>query len=149
MDTWLWNLADGGSGEPNGEFTPIRYSRMLTNESEAGYRYTRAAFTKDYWILKVGWNAMYPSGYIYTMDFFHAHRGGQLFYMKWPLGLYGIPYEYYFADPGGTGVWSSETEIGYGDGPTLLVQFTTDQLSASRVMSPENYWQVSFEVRQF
>lgn len=146
---WEWDLSASGSGLPNGEFTPTRHSPLVKNETDAGYRYTRAAFPKDYWTFRVGWNAISPSGYIYVMDFFHSHRGGQLFYMEWPVALYGIPYEYYFADPGGTGIWSSETEIGYGEGPNLLVQFITEEMSASRVMGPENYWQLTFEVRQF
>jgi hypothetical protein len=63
--------------------------------------------------------------------------------------LYGIPPEFYTADPGGINPWSSEVEIGYGESPTHLVRIEADSLEADRLQdSVDNYWRVSIQLRQ-
>ena len=135
-DTWDWDQA----GYPNRGFQPIRKSPRLMNSGDAGYAQTRPLWTRDLWTFNLEYSVVYPEGFIYIVNFWHSMRGGALFYLPWPVGLYGIPPEYYTADPGGLSPWSSEVEPGYGEGPTHLVRFGMDDLSLSRVAAPENYW---------
>jgi hypothetical protein len=146
-DTWDWNK-DTGSGNPSG-FEPNRVSPTLKQDKESGNTATRPLYTRDYWIFSVDFSLIRPNGYIYIIDFFHAHRGGLPFYMTWPVGLYGIPPEYYTADPGGLSPWSSEVEPGYGESPTYLVRFNQDQLPVKKARQI-SCWQTSapMEFRQ-
>jgi hypothetical protein len=148
-DTWAWALTDDaqGVGYPQ-RFNPKRISPLRKQSVEAGYTVTRPKFTKDYWIFTVGWDTLHPSGYIYLVDFFYDHRGGVAFYFTWPVGLYGIPPQMYFADPGGVSPWSSEVEPGFGESPTYLCRFDMDELSADRVQQvANNYWAAEIQLR--
>jgi hypothetical protein len=148
-DTWAWALTEDaqGAGYPQ-RFQPIRTDPRLGQRVEAGYSPTRPKYTKAYWIFNVGWSTLHPSGYIYLVDFFDDHRGGIPFYFTWPVGLYGIPPQLYFADPGGLSPWSSEVEPGFGESPTYLCQFDMDELGAERVEGvSNNYWQLEVKLR--
>jgi hypothetical protein len=116
---------------------------MLKQDKESGYQQTAPLFTKDCWKFSVEWGLIMPASYIYLVNFWHDHRGGQLFYFAWPWGLYGIPLEMYNADPSGSSPWSSEVDVGFGDAPTYLVYFTQDEFPIERHMTPENYWKTS------
>lgn len=129
-DTFSWD-ADSGAGNPSA-FEARRNSPLLKQDTEAGYTITRPKYTRDFWVFAVTWSLLRPHSYIYLVDFFHDHRGGQAFYFKAPWGLYGIPEELYTADPGGLDPWSSEIEAGYGDPPTYLVRFNSDILPIAK-----------------
>jgi hypothetical protein len=119
-------------------------SPVLYNDTDAGYRMTSPKHTKDRWKASFDYNDnLSPSGFIYLADFYDTHRGGALFYFKIHLGLYGIPYEYYQANPGGINIWDSEIEPGYGDAPTWLVRFDPEmgELAVDRTkLVVNNYW---------
>jgi len=136
-----WDWAE--AGYPNGAFVPSRKSPLMRNSGDAGYTQTRPMWTRDLWVFNVEYSVIMPEAYIYIVNFWHTMRGGALFYFTWPVGLYGIPPEYYFADPGGLSPWSSEEAIGYGESPEHLVRFGMDELAVSRVMATENYWATS------
>jgi hypothetical protein len=138
-DTFAWTLTEDaqGAGYPQ-TFRPKRLSPILRQTVEAGYMVTRPKFTKDQWVFTTGWKTMKPSGYIYLVDFFNDHRGGTGFYFTWPVGLFGIPPQMYFADPGGISPWSSEVEPGFGESPTYLVRFDMDELDFDRVEGVRN-----------
>lgn len=146
--TFSWDV-DAGAGFPSG-LESRRHSPLVTQDSEAGYTLSRPRYTRDYWVFAVTWAIIRPASYVYLVDFFHAHRGGDPFYFKIPWGLYGIPPEYYTADPGGVSPWSSEIEPGYGDAPTYLVRFNSDilpigkarQVSCWTTMSPIEFRQL-------
>lgn len=129
-DTFSWDK-DAGAGNPSA-FEGQRNSPIITQESEAGYFPTAPKYTRDFWIFSVSWSLVRPASYIYLMDFWHDHRGGIPFYFKQPWGLYGIPPEFYTADPGGLSPWSSEVEPGYGDAPTYLVRFNSDVIPIAK-----------------
>jgi hypothetical protein len=129
-DTWSWDR-ETGAGFPSG-FEPSRVSPILTQDKEAGYTPTRPLYTKDFWVFSVEFSLIRPPSYIYMIDFFHDHRGGIPFYFLWPWGLWGIPEQFYTADPGGIDPWSSEVEPGYGDSPTWLVRFNQDRIPIKR-----------------
>ncbi len=148
------------SGYPS-SFSPRRISKILKQETEAGYTATSAAFTRDYWTFQVGWNAMSPNGYIYLMNFYHSHRGGSLFYFRWPTGQFGaegstsgLSSDYvagapgaYEADPGSSYPFGSETAPGFGYSSIYLVRFDIDDMEASLINARKNLWQVSITLR--
>lgn len=137
--TWDWSKLTGVGATCSIETD--RLSPQLSHEVQAGYLVTAPAFTKDFWIFRINFKVLRPSGYIYLIDFFHSHRGGGLFYFRLPFGLYGIPLEFYTADPGGISPWSSELDPGFGEAPTYLVRFTNKSLPLTRRDdTTNNYW---------
>lgn len=147
--TWDWSKVTGVGATCS--IDTERLSPALSDEVQAGYITTAPAFSKDFWLFKINFKVIRSPGYIYLVDFFHSHRGGQLFYFKLPFGLYGIPLEFYTADPGGVSPWSSEKEIGYGEPPTYLVRFMNQSLPITRRDdTAQNYWFSSspIELRQ-
>jgi len=144
-----WTIATGAGATVSLETE--RLSPMLSNTVEAGYLTTAPSYTRDQWLFKVHFKILRASGYIYLNDFFHSHRGGQLFHFRIPVGLFGIPLEFYYADPGGLSPWSSELEIGYGEAPTYLCRFLNQSLAiARREDTVQNYWHTvsPLEIRQ-
>jgi hypothetical protein len=158
-DTFDYTL----SGYPS-SFAPKRVSKILKQDTEAGYTATAPAFTKDYWIFTVGWNAMQPDGYVYLVNFFHSHRGGLQFYFRWPTGIFGEAgsriglsdndiTKYYTnapdlaASPGSTYPFGSEKEQGFGHSPIYLVKFDMDELESTLIMARKNLWQVNVTLR--
>ena len=137
--TWSWTDA----GLPNGAWRTKRRSIRLKNENDSGYPQTRPLYTRDLWTFELEYAVLGPAAYVYVVGFFHDHRGGDLFYLNGPWGLYGIPPEYYVADPGGLSPWSSEIEPGYGDAPTHLVRFGMDELSIERFAYVSDQWATS------
>lgn len=139
--TWDWSR-ETGTGNPSA-LEPRRVSPLMKNENDAGYVFTSPLHTRDYWIFSVSFALIRPQGWVYLVDLFHAHRGGLPFYFLMPWGLYGYPEPFDTADPGGVSPWSSEVEIGYGEGPTWLVRFNSDQLPVTRLKMSDNYWATS------
>lgn len=133
--TWDWSQ----SGYPS-NFSPSRKSPQLRNENDAAYVQTRPQWTRDLWVISLEFSIIRPASYTYLIDFFHTHRGGAFFYWMWPYGLYGIPPEYYTADPGGLSPWSSELTPGFGEAMTLLVRFGMNEFPVSRRKTAENIW---------
>jgi len=139
--TWDWTR-ETGSGRPT-VFDPYRLSPMLKQDKESGYQQTAPLYTKDYWKFSIEFGLIFPASYIYLVDLWHSVRGGQLFYLSWPWGLYGIPLELYNADPSGSSPWSSEFDVSLGNAPTWLCHFTQDQIPLRRLKTHENYWQTA------
>lgn len=143
-DAWDWVQ----SSSPNGSFTATRLSPTVRSNKIAGYQQTRAQNTKDRWNWKIAWEIVSSESFQYIFDFFHAHRGGQLFYMTWLSGLFGMPDELVTATPGGVNPFDSEVVIGYGEGPTILCRFVNDDLTMDKLKHTRSRWSVSFEVTQ-
>jgi hypothetical protein len=139
--TWDWDR-DTGTGYPS-KVEIHRLSPVVRSDTESGYQITRSKWTRDRWLIVIDFALIRPTGFIYLVDFFHAHRGGAAFYWMYPYGIYGIPEEMMTADPGGSSPWSSEVEPGFGDAPTWLCRFATDKLPLSRQKRHDNYMQLS------
>lgn len=136
---WDWSV-ESGSGLPRG-FEPVRRSPQRRHETDAGYFETEPKYTRDTWLFRVEWGHIYPQCYIWLVNFWHAHRGGQLFHFTWPVGLYGLPPEFDTADPGGVSPWSSEIEPGYGEAMWHLCRFVGDDFGVRRIDSAiDNLW---------
>ncbi len=149
------------SGYPS-SFAPKRVSHFLAQDTEAGYSQTSPSFTRDYWSFSVGWAAMSPDSYVYLMNFFHSHRGGQFFYFRWPTGIFGADGStsglsdtdalnapgIYEADPGGVFPFSSEIAQGFGYSPIQLVRFDIQELEATLINARKNLWTVNVVLRQ-
>jgi hypothetical protein len=138
-DTWDWTILTGVGATCN--ITTDRLSPVLSNTVEAGYLETGPKYSRDNWLFKVNFKVLRPSGYVYLVNFYHDHRGGQLFYFKLPFGLQGIPLELYSADPGGQSPWSSEVDLGAGEAPTYLARIMNNNLPiVRRDDTVQNYW---------
>lgn len=135
METWSWEQM----GRPSG-FAPVRVSPVLIQDKEAGYQVTRPKFTKDIWKFQIEYARMKPSAYIWLVNFFHLHRGGQLFYFQWPFGGFGIPEEYQEPNPGSPLPFSTEIAVGYGEGPVHIARFVSTELAVKRLRAHDNYW---------
>lgn len=136
---WDWSV-ETGFGPPAG-FEPVRRSPQSRHETDAGYFDSEPKYTRDTWLFRVSWGHIHPPCYVRLVNFWHAHRGGQLFYFTWPMGLYGLPPEFDMADPGGVSPWSSELVPGYGEAMWHLCSFKGDEFPVKRLESAiENIW---------
>lgn len=136
---WDWTT-ETGSGQPSG-FESVRRSPQERHDIDAGYQATSPNYTCDKWLYKVEFACIEPSCFVWLVDFWHAHRGGQFFYFTWPVGLFGLPEELYTADPGGSSPWSSELAPGFGEAMWHLCRFKDDEFPLKRRSSTiENTW---------
>lgn len=129
MDTFSWN-ASTGAGLPR-VWRPKRQSPTVRSEKNAGYVQTRRKWTRNLWVFEAQMPPLEPNNYVYLAEFFEAHYGGDLFYLQWPIGMYGLPPEYGgVADPGSTDMWDTGITTGYGEGIIHIVRFGMDELAA-------------------
>jgi hypothetical protein len=128
-------------------FQPVWDDNVLESQTESGHKETASDDVRGRWIFKIGLSHITPEYYIYLVDFFHAHRGGALFYFKVPYGIAGIPEEGGTSIPGGDNPWDSEVEPGAGEGPTYLVRRVQRQFGAKKKFldkgTPENYYETT------
>ena len=129
-DTFSWDKVDG-AGLPSA-YKCERLSPLVEFTDDAGYPHASPENTRDRWVFSASWTILRPAGYVYLVDFFHAHRGGQFFFFMAPWGLAGIPDNIETAVPGGLSPWDSEVIPGAGEPPTYLVRFRAGSLAIEK-----------------
>lgn len=146
-DTWDWDKITGSG--TTCVFRPKRIDPILSQDSESGTSSTEPLFTAGYWIFTIQFSLLKPWNYIWLVDWKHSHRGGTPFYIEWPMEMAGVPEGAEQADPGGISPWSSEIDVGAGQGPTFLMYWMSDDIESDRLFGSVNYWSsVTIQLRQ-
>ncbi len=129
LETWDWSVI-----EPPSALKLVPVTSTVVASSEAGYDATRPRWTRNRmkvlmeWSEAEGW--MGPASFDALLNFFWSQKGqARPFYFQLPVGLYGYPPPYGGGvEPGGSGPFNSELEVGFGEGPVWIVRFTQDEL---------------------
>jgi hypothetical protein len=139
LETFSWDK-DTGAGRPSSYSVELD-DPIIRSPKGTGIQQTRPKNPIAKWIFYVGFSFLRPQCHKYVFDFYHTHRGGQLFYFQWPFSMYGAPTGFGGAPLGDpTDIWDTAIASGFGMGPIRICWFDMDRMKADRRHSAENYW---------